>query len=327
VHDEPSPSLVPTGRGQLAVDVSGDPHGVPVFLLHGMPGSRSGPKPRPSVLYRLGVKLIAYDRPGYGESTRRKGRSVAGAAEDVATIADHLDIDRFAVVGRSGGGPHALACAALLPERVIRAAALGSVAPPDADGLDWFEGMAHDNYVTYAAADNSDRFVRMLRRRASRAVREPESIIVRLRGQMTDVDRATVRNVALRRLMAATFTEALKTGADGWIDDVRALRRHWEFDLDAIKAPVKLWHGKDDNFAPASHSRWLAERIPDAALDLQADSAHFAAVDALMELIPWLVDWPNGLSTCVTEPPPARRAAKPARRRAAPRAERAHPPG
>src|ERR1039457_6640174 len=102
-----------SGRRKLSVETLGAPEGKPVFLLHGTPGSRYGPRPRGIILYRLGIRLITYDRPGYSGSDRNRGRSVADAADDVAAIADALGIDRFSVVGRSGGGPHALACAAL----------------------------------------------------------------------------------------------------------------------------------------------------------------------------------------------------------------------
>ncbi|MEY9995924.1 pimeloyl-ACP methyl ester carboxylesterase [Streptomyces sp. V4I8] len=135
-----------TGDGRrLAVEISGDPGGSPVFLLHGTPGSRLGPAPRPMLLYHQRVRLITYDRPGYGPSDRLPGRQVAHVSGDVAAIADALGVERFAVVGRSGGGPHALACAALLPDRVTRAAVLVSLAPRDADGLDWFAGMTASN--------------------------------------------------------------------------------------------------------------------------------------------------------------------------------------
>ena len=130
----------PDGR-QLSTQTYGDPDGKPVFLLHGTPGSRIGPHPRGTVLHRLGVRLIAFDRPGYGDSDRFEGRRVADAATDVLAIADAFDLDKFAVVGRSGGGPHALACAAKLPDRLTRAAVLVGLAPPVADGLDWYEGM------------------------------------------------------------------------------------------------------------------------------------------------------------------------------------------
>lgn len=118
----------PDGRA-LTVERWGDPDGRPVFLLHGMPGSRLGPAPRGMVLYQRRMQLIAYDRPGYGGSDRHPGRSVADVAQDVAAVADTLGLETFAVAGRSGGAPGALACAALLPERVTRTAAMVGLAP------------------------------------------------------------------------------------------------------------------------------------------------------------------------------------------------------
>jgi pimeloyl-ACP methyl ester carboxylesterase len=126
---------------RLSTPVYGDPDGRPVFLLHGTPGSRLGPHPRSAVLHRLGVRLIAFDRPGYGGSDRLEGRRVADVAADVIAIADAHDLEQFSVVGRSGGGPHALACAALLADRIARAAVLVGIAPHGADGLDWFDGI------------------------------------------------------------------------------------------------------------------------------------------------------------------------------------------
>ena len=101
--------LLQSGGRRLAIEQCGEPEGKPVFLMHGTPGSRLGPRPRAIVLHQLGVRLIAFDRPGYGGSDRKFGRTVADVATDVAAIADALELDRFAVLGRSGGGPHALA--------------------------------------------------------------------------------------------------------------------------------------------------------------------------------------------------------------------------
>ena len=143
-----------TDGRRLSTQVSGDPDGRPVFLLHGTPGSRLGPHPRSAVLHRLGVRLISFDRPGYGGSDRLAGRRVADAAADVLAIADAYGLEKFSVVGRSGGGPHALACAALLPERTTKAAVLVGLAPHGADGLDWFDGMAQSNVIEFTAAAN-----------------------------------------------------------------------------------------------------------------------------------------------------------------------------
>lgn len=282
----------PDGRS-LTVETSGAVTGTPVFLLHGTPGSRNGPKPRASVLYRLGVQLITYDRPGYGGSDRQPGRQVADAADDVASIAEHLDIDRFAVVGRSGGGPHALACAALLGRRVVRTAVLVSVAPAKAQGLKWFEGMNDDNVDEYTTADSSEHvLIERLALRREEVIRNPESMVRTLEETMSEADRRVVRDIGMRRLLASTYQEALREGPYGWIDDVFALRKEWGFELGAIKTPVLLWHGSEDNFSPVGHTEWLAKQIPTATVRVQNGAAHFGAVEILPDLLNWLVARP-----------------------------------
>lgn len=277
------------GGPDLSVSISGSDDGEPVFLLHGTPGSRLGPKPRTSVLYRLGVRLICYDRPGYGGSARRGKRTVADAARDVAAIADQLGIERFAVAGRSGGGPHALACAALLPDRVTRVAGLVSLAPPDADEIDWFDDMTEANVREYHTADEDEsKLIESLRLQADRARRNPAGMVDLLRQQMTRPDQRVVHDSAIRELLAETYAEALRVGPYGWIDDVLALRRAWGFDLTAIRQPTLLWHGDQDNFAPAAHTRWLADRIPHAELMVQRDTAHFGAMEILPAVLSWL---------------------------------------
>ncbi|MEV4756100.1 alpha/beta hydrolase [Micromonospora sp. NPDC049559] len=275
----------------MAVETSGDRQGFPVFLLHGTPGSRSGPKPRGIVLYRLGVRLVCYDRPGYGGSDRHEGRQVADAAADVRAIADALELDRFAVVGRSGGGPHALACAAsnLLTNRVTRVAVLVSLAPSDASDLDWYGGMTNSNVDEYTQASNDPlSLTGTLTRRADTMRRDPESLVDLLRPGLTPADRKVVEDVAMRRLLAQSYAEAVRRGADGWIDDALALRKDWGFDLSSIKVPVRLWHGAEDTFSPVAHARWLASRIPSAEVQVQQGAGHFGAMEILPQILAWL---------------------------------------
>ncbi|MFG2758202.1 alpha/beta fold hydrolase [Streptomyces wuyuanensis] len=275
----------------LMVERLGDPRGRPVFLLHGTPGSRLGPAPRGMVLYQRGMQLIAYDRPGYGGSDRLAGRSVADVVEDVRAIADALGLDRFAVVGRSGGAPHALACAALLPERVTRAAALVTLAPRDADGLDWFEGMAASNVLEYTTATvDPDGLTARFIMRSAEIRRDPVRLLDDLRRELTDSDRMVVADAGVRSMLLRNYQEALRTSAYGWIDDALAFCSPWGFDPARITAPVLLWHGEKDVFSPVGHSRWLAQRIPGVTAVLEPAAAHFDALHALPRILTWLLE-------------------------------------
>ncbi|MFD5628914.1 MULTISPECIES: alpha/beta fold hydrolase [unclassified Streptomyces] len=283
----------PDGR-LLRVEISGDPHGRPVFLLHGMPGSRVGPRPRPMFLYQCGTRLISYDRPGYGGSDRKAGRRVVDVAQDVAVVADALGIDRFAVAGRSGGAPHALACAALLPDRVTRAAALVGLAPRDAEGLDWFAGMAPSNVNEFKTAfTDPERFVARLIPRSAAIRSDPARLLEELRRELTDDDRQIVSDNTIRSMLLRNYREALRHSPYGWIDDALALTGDWGFDPADIQVPVMLWHGAKDVFSPASHSSWLAARIPRATAVLEPTGAHFAALRALPKVFGWLLSDPS----------------------------------
>jgi pimeloyl-ACP methyl ester carboxylesterase len=282
-------------RRTLAFDEWGAPRGYPVFLLHGTPGSRNGPRPRASVLYRLGIRLICYDRPGYGLSGVHRGRSVADAALDVLAIADQLDLSSFSVVGRSGGGPHALACAASekLQVRLRSVAVLVSLAPADADGLAWYDGMSGSNVEEYTAASDpaaTKTVARDLIERGRQIRDDPELLLRFLHPELTEPDRRVVEDAGIRRLLTDTYAEALRLGAEGWIDDVLAFRKPWGFGLSAIRTPTLLWHGQDDVFSPAAHTRWLAGQIPAKyrTVELQPGAAHFDAVEVLPRVLAWL---------------------------------------
>ncbi|TXS47285.1 alpha/beta fold hydrolase [Streptomyces sp. OR43] len=276
---------------QLVVERLGDPRGRPVFLLHGMPGSRLGPAPRGMVLYQRKTQLITYDRPGYGDSDRLPGRCVADAVQDVRAIADHIGLDRFAVVGRSGGASHALACAALMPERVTRTAALVGLAPRDAEGLDWFEGMAPSNVLAYTTArSDPDSLAESFISRSAVIRKNPVRLIDDLRRELTDSDRMVVNDAGVRTMLLRNYREGLRTSAYGWIDDALAFSHPWGFDPASITGPVLLWHGEKDVFSPVGHTRWLASRIPGAKVVVEPAAAHFDALHALPRILTWLLD-------------------------------------
>ena len=261
-----------------------------MFILHGTPGSRVGPFPKTRILYELGVRLISFDRPGYGRSDRLDARRVADVAPDVVAIADELDLPRFAVLGRSGGGPHALACAALLPERVTRAGVLVSLAPWAAEGLDWFAGMTDSNVREYtAAASKPELLTASLMQTAARIKADPTSHVTALAPELPLSDRRVVADVGIRALLVANYAEALRDSADGWIDDALAFCAPWGFDLADIKVPVLLWHGEKDVFSPVAHARWLAGQIPTAIISIRPGIAHFAALEVMPDVLSWLI--------------------------------------
>lgn len=271
------------------MEIAGDPSGKPVFLLHGMPGSRLGQAPRSPLLYWLGIRLITFDRPGYGDSDRRPGRTIADGAADVAAVADELRLDRFGVVGRSVGAPHALACAALLPDRVTRTAALVSLAPRDAEDLDWYAGMTPSNVRAYSTALGGSRHLISDFRARSRDLRDdPQRLIAQLDPEMPHSDRRVMADSGVRTMMQTNIREAVRShDAGGWIDDLVAVNQAWGFDPAGIPGRVLFWHGEDDVFAPVQHSRWLAERIPDSHLLVQPGAAHFGVLKVLPSILRW----------------------------------------
>lgn len=298
----------PDRDGKLAYEDWGDPGGYPVFLLHGTPGSRLGPRPRTFHLHNLGIRLIAYDRPGYGDSERHAGRRVADAARDVRAIADALGLRRYSVVGRSGGGPHALACAALDPGRVASAAAVVTIAPPDAEGLDWLAGMAESNVMTYTMmarhAPDLSQVGALLAHNADAIRKNPSSLLNSLTTEMPDVDRRVVEDAGIRDLLLLNYLSAVGESGEsratepgappqpmGWVDDLVSFREPWGFAPEEISGtPVLLWHGEHDVFAPVSHFHWLAGRVPGACAVLQPSAAHFAALPALPPILAWVRD-------------------------------------
>lgn len=241
-------------------------------------------------LYQHGARLISFDRPGYGGSDRRPGRRVVDVVEDVAAVADALGLGRFAVAGRSGGGPHALACAALLPGRVTRAAALVGLAPRDAEGLDWFAGMAPFNVLEFHTAfTDPERYAARIIPRSAVIRSNPAQMLEDLRADLTEEDRLIVSDTSIRSMLLRTYHEALRTSPYGWIDDAFALTSPWGFDPAHIGVPVLLWAGAKDVFSPASHFSWLAARIPRAKAVLEPKAAHFASLRALPDVLDWLL--------------------------------------
>jgi pimeloyl-ACP methyl ester carboxylesterase len=276
----------------------GDLTGPPVFSLHGTPGSRLSRHPDENVYRRAGVRAITYDRPGYGASTRHPVRRVADAANDVAAIADALGLERFAVAGGSGGAPHALACGALLPDRVTRCASVVGPAPFGPGGLsreEFLEGMVEGNVREFGwALDGEDTLRPELEREAPGLIASLEGDSESPLGEdysLSSADLEVMRRGEIRAMLAASTREAIGRTVDGFVDDDLAFVGPWGFDVAAITVPVSVWYGPHDTLVPTQHGKWLARTIPGAQV-VVLDGGHFAVYERLAELLGWLTGGP-----------------------------------
>jgi pimeloyl-ACP methyl ester carboxylesterase len=252
----------PDGR-MLEVLLSGPADGR-ALVLH--PGTPMAATPLPSfddAAASAGFQVISYSRPGYGLSSEAPGRSVADAAADVSAILDELGAFGFVSVGLGGGGPHALACGALLPGRCRAVACVSGPAPADADGLDWSAGMAADRVEELALAMTGGAEYELmleLRSDALCAVSSSDELVeAMMSGVLSSVDRRAIRDGLWRELVAG-MQRGILAGTAGWRDDHKAMTEPWGFDVAEIEVPVRVWHGDDDRIVPVSHGRWLAER-------------------------------------------------------------------
>jgi pimeloyl-ACP methyl ester carboxylesterase len=254
--------------------------GAPAVLLHmGTPGAGVPFAPLVDATLARSARFVTYSRPGYAGSTRLEGRSVADCAADAAALLDTLEVDRAHVVGWSGGGPHALACAALLPERVTSGATLAGVAPWDAVGLDWLEGMAQENLDEFAAVlEGPEALLRFLAPLvADRVDVTAETVAAGLGGLLTEVDRAALTGAFAEYLALAERT-AVSSGPWGWLDDDLAFAHDWGFSLDDVTVPVTVWQGGHDAMVPTAHGEWLADHVPGARRRILADEGHLSLV-------------------------------------------------
>jgi pimeloyl-ACP methyl ester carboxylesterase len=276
----------PDGR-TLTYVARGPEDGVPVILSHGTPGSRYARHPDPEIYERHGVHAVSYDRPGYGGSDPHEGRSVASAAADIEAIGDDLGFERFAVVGGSGGAPHALACGALLGDRVIRVGALVTPAPSDAEDFDFFTDLAEINIKEFGAALQGKEAIDAHLQPYVDGIRsDPDAVIDEIASELPDVDRAILEREDYRDIVRTSFAEAVRQGVRGWSDDDLAFAKPWGFELEDVTAEVRLWQGELDVLAPRSHGQYVASRLPNARFEL-LEGGHFI-VDEWAVVYDWL---------------------------------------
>ena len=269
----------------------GDPRGFPVVVLHGTPGSRLGRWSDPAALAATGIRQIGINRPGYGGSTRLPGRTVADAVPDVLVVADALGLGRFTVSGASGGGPFALAVAALAPERVVRCRVTSSVAPIGIPGF--FNGMDPHNITEWElvlAGQGLPEVTRRVDLMRERVVANPSTIFADF--ALPATDRTALAEQAAFEVRRESLLEALTTPF-GWYDDDLAFTQPWGSYLTSITAPVEVRYGRRDVLVPPSHGDWLARAIPHAEVTSWPDHGHLGD-DLILDDLRTLVRASNG---------------------------------
>ncbi|WP_433222087.1 alpha/beta fold hydrolase [Dactylosporangium sp. CS-047395] len=264
----------------------GPEDGKPLVLHLGTPSGPHDVPPLTRPAAARGLRTLICGRPGYANSTPRPGRTVGDVAGDVAAVLDRLGYDRFVTLGQSGGGPHALACAALLPERCAAAASVAGVAPFEAEGLDWLAGMGPENVEEFGAAVAGPQALTPWLAEAATelATVTGTEVAAALGGLVPPVDVAALTG-EFAEAVAAGFRSAVSTGTAGWRDDDLAMVRPWGFDVSAITVPVDVWQGGQDRMVPPSHGAWLAAHIPGARARLLAEEGHLSLVQAAASIL------------------------------------------
>jgi pimeloyl-ACP methyl ester carboxylesterase len=276
----------------LEVLSDGPDDGMPLVFQNGTPTAAMLFPPMVEIAAARGLRTVTYSRPGYAGSTARPGRSVADAAMDIVAILDAIGADRFVTIGWSGGGPHALACAALLADRCAAAVSLSGVAPYPAAGLDWLAGMGPENVEEFTLAIQGDSALTPWLEEAAKqlATVQGTEVAAALGGLVSDIDKASLTG-EYAEFVAATFRRAVSAGIAGWRDDDLAFAKPWGFELDAIERPVAVWQGGEDRMVPMAHGEWLAEHIPGAHKHLYPDEGHLSlGVSALHRIVDNLVE-------------------------------------
>jgi pimeloyl-ACP methyl ester carboxylesterase len=267
---------LPDGR-DLEVEVTG-PDGGPVLLFHhGTPGGSEQFRGIADEVHARGHRLVTWSRAGYGASSRRPGRSVADEVADALAVLDHVGGDTCVVGGWSGGGPHALACGALAADRVRGVLCIAGVAPYDAEGLTFLDGMGQENHDEFGAALEGEAALRAYLEAARPELLQitGDQIVTQMETLLPPVDRESLTG-EFGDFLARQFRQAVSVGVDGWLDDDLAFTRPWGFDLDAIVVPTYVWQGSEDLMVPFAHGEWLAAQLPNAVVHLESGEGHLS---------------------------------------------------
>ncbi len=282
-----------TDGRQLEALVSGPADGLTVVLQNGTPAGLMAAPAIVAAAAERDLRLVLYARPGYEGSTPDPGRRVSGAAADLAAVLDGLGTGEFVTVGWSGGGPHALACAALLPGRCLAAATMAGAAPYQAEGLNWWQGMAPENLAEFEAAGAGPEALTGFLEAAARELASitAAGVAEGLGDLASAADKAAVTG-EFADYLAASFRAAVASGVAGWRDDDLAFFADWGFTMaDAgAGAPVSVWQGDQDMMVPFSHGQWLAAHIPGARAHLLPGEGHLTLAGSFGAILDDLLD-------------------------------------
>lgn len=274
---------LPDGRELAWLEV-GDPNGPVVFVFHGTPGSRLQLSFDQEPIAASGVRFIAVDRPGYGHSTLRPHRRLADWASDVGCLADHLKIDRFFLIGYSGGGPHAAACGRFLPHRVLGAGIVSGVGPLSEPGSE--VAMMSFNRLIVRLARKSQYLVYPFFALSTFIFRRwPERALRAGSGQLPSSDIEVLSRPRVKSAFIDDYRRFSSTTPRAAAQDFAIFARDWGFRLEDITVPVHIWHGDNDRNVPISLGRLQAEQIPGARMHEIRGAGHMLVVDHLEEIL------------------------------------------
>src|SRR5260221_10033913 len=263
----------------------GAPAGKPVFFFHGWPGSRLQRPPRDSIACELGVRLITTDRPGYGLSDFKAGRRLLDWPDDVVELADALGIDRFAAIGLSGGGPHLLACAYKIPQRLTSATVVSGLGPLDQPGVT--RGMNLPGRILLGAARSAPWW--LIRFALGPAVwkvqRDPAGASKRLPRSMPQADKDVFARPDVQAMDHEDLIEAYRKGVDGVSWEAKVLAHPWGFRLEDIRMKIYLWQGEADRTVPVPMAKYMARTLPESHARFIADEGHMLMFNYWREIL------------------------------------------
>lgn len=272
----------------LDVEVTGPPDGAALLFHHGTPGAVTQMRGMQRSAHARGLRLVTWSRPGYGRSTRLSGRRVADVVDDVTAILDHLRADRCLVAGWSGGGPHALATAALLGDRVTGVLSIAGIVPDGLPDLDLLAGMGEQNVEEFGQARSGADALRpyLEAEAATLSHADAAGLVEGMSSLLPEVDRRLL-TAEVGEDLVASFAEGLRHGVDGWLDDDLAFTASWGFDLSQIAVPAFVWQGSADLMVPFAHGQWLARHVPGAVSHLEEGEGHLSigigSVDRMLD--------------------------------------------